>query len=307
MPRSSQTTLPVAGVTGRATAHPAALRLRALATVALLAVALEPVPAQDTLAFPAPRGLVNDFAGIIPADVAGRIAAVAQRVRDASKGEIAVVTLPDIGQRDPGDVALRLGRQWGVGAAGEAGDPAKNTGIVVLLVPKESSATGRGRISIMVGRGAEGFIPDAVAGDIRREATPFLKAGDYGKGLELITVRLAERYAAQFGFALDGVQAPDPSAGRPGRDQPFPWPVLVFIVLFVLGGIRSATRRGRRSGGGSGLAEAVPWLILDAMMRSGGRGRGGWSSGGGFGGGGGGFGGFGGGGGFSGGGSSGDF
>src|SRR2546428_5246141 len=43
-----------------------------------------------------------------------------------SRGEIAVVTLPDIGDREPADVALQIGRQWGVGAKGAAGDPAKN-------------------------------------------------------------------------------------------------------------------------------------------------------------------------------------
>jgi uncharacterized protein len=254
---------------------------------------------------PAPKGLVNDFAGVLDAATVARLEALAQKVREASQGEIAVVTLADIGNREAGDMALRIGRAWGVGAKGEAGDPAKNAGVVILLVPKESSKDGRGKISITTGRGVEGFIPDAVAGDIRREATPFLRAGDYAQGLSLITLRVAERYAQQYGFALEGAAtevAPAPRKRKRGGIPPF---------LFVLVGIgllaaMSGGRRGRRGGTGQ---ELLKFMVINSLLNSGGRG-GGWGGGGGFGGGGGsggGFGGFGGGGGFSGGGSSGDW
>src|SRR5260370_35802415 len=84
-------------------------------------------------AVPPPRGYVNDFAGVLdPASVA-RMDAVIAEVRDKTRGEIAVVTLPDIGDRAAADVALQIGRQWGVGAKGEAGDPAKNLGVVVQI------------------------------------------------------------------------------------------------------------------------------------------------------------------------------
>ncbi len=87
------------------------------------------------VAVPPPRGYVNDFAGVLdPASVA-HMDAVISEVRDKARGEIAVVTLSDIGDRAAADVALQIGRQWGVGAKGEAGDPAKNLGVVVLLVP----------------------------------------------------------------------------------------------------------------------------------------------------------------------------
>src|SRR2546430_5921050 len=47
-------------------------------------------------------------------------------VRDKTRGEIAVVTLADIGDRPASDVALQIGRQWGVGPKGAAGDQVKN-------------------------------------------------------------------------------------------------------------------------------------------------------------------------------------
>ncbi len=239
--------------------------------------------AQSTPPIPRPTGRVSDFANVIAAEDEARITQLIEQVLAGSRGEIAVVTLPDLAGREVGDVALAIGREWGVGAAADVGDRARNAGVVVLLVPRESSQDGSGHISIQVGQGAEGFINDAIAGDIRREATPQLQQGAYGPAIALITARLAERYAAEFGFALDSTLVPPRRSSDEGRR--FPWGILPLIIWVIING--AARRRGR------GGMVVVPFPI----------GRGGF--GGGFGGGG--FGGFGGGGGFSGGGSSGRF
>jgi uncharacterized protein len=260
-------------------------RVAAWLSVVVLAVGapVVAVVAQSTPSIPRPTGRVSDFANVIAAEDEARITQLIEQVLAGSRGEIAVVTLPDLAGREVGDVALAIGREWGVGAATAVGDRARNAGVVVLLVPRETSQDGSGHISIQVGQGAEGFLPDAVAGDIRREATPQLREGAYGPALTLITARLAERYAAEFGFALDSTLVPPRRSRDDGRR--FPWPVLFFILWVVLNGM------GRRRGRGGMVVVPFPM------------GRGGF--GGGFGGGG--FGGFGGGGGFSGGGSSGRF
>jgi len=262
---------------------------------ALLAMTLL---AQDPQ-IPAPRGYVNDFAGVIGAEAAARIERIIGDVRTKSGGEIVVVTLPDIGDRPAGDVALQIGRQWKIGAAAEVGDRKRNTGMVILVVPKETSSDGRGHISLQTGNGTEGFITDSRAGDIRREATPLLVQKDYGAAIELITQRVAQRYAAEFGFTLDSANAvyePPVTRRQPGGLPPGLFVLGLIVALMLLGG-----RRGRNNG--------CLWFLLGQAMS--GRGSGGWG-GGGFGGGGGGFGGggfggFGGGGGFSGGGSSGSW
>jgi len=237
----------------------------------------------------APTGFVSDFAGVIPGDQAAAMTRLIEIVQAGSQGEIAIVTLPDIAGRDAGNIALELGRAWGVGAKAGIGDRARNAGIVVLLVPKATSTDGSGHIAISVGQGAEGFIPDAVAGDIRREATPYLAAGDYGAGLALITARLAQRYSAEFGFNLDSTLVPR----RRQREQGIP-PVVIIIAFFILLSVLGGGGRGGRGGRGGPMILPFP--------------MGGGFGGGGFGGGGGGgFGRFGGGGGFSGGGSSGSF
>jgi len=248
---------------------------------------------------PAPKGYVNDFAGVIGAERAAKIERIIADVRAKSGGEIAVVTLADIGDRDVGDVALRIGREWKVGAAAGVGDRTRNAGVVILIVPKETSSDGKGHISIQTGNGVEGFITDSRAGNIRREAVPFLQQKDYGAAIELITMRVAEAYAGEFGFALDSTLAaprapPSPRSTRtPGGIPPVFFLVAFFILLSLL---------NRRRGGGNGCL----WFMLGQAMGGGGRG-GGFGGGGGGGFGGGGFGGFGGGGGFSGGGSSGSW
>src|ERR1700682_660524 len=205
------------------------------------------------LQIPAPMGVVNDFADVIRPDAEARIERIAEDVRSKSRGEIAVVTLPDIGTRDGQEIATQIGRQWRVGKIGDPGDPTRNAGAVILLVPKETSKDGRGHCFIATGRGAEGFITDADAGDVCREATPAFRAQDYSTGLELVTLRTAERFATEFNFSLDtGLVAPTiaeptaatPSRGSPGGIPPFVIFIIFLVVLFVLSSIGRRRRRG---------------------------------------------------------------
>jgi uncharacterized protein len=245
---------------------------------------------------PPPSGLVNDFAHVIQPAASARMERIAQDVRDKSKGEMAIVTLPDLGGREPSEIALKIGREWKVGNMAAIGDRSRNAGVVILLVPKETSSDGQGHCRIETGQGAEGFITDATSGDICREATPAFRTRDYSTGLELVTLRVAQRYAQEFGFTLDTSLAepimPTQRRSAPARGggiNPFVLLIILFVVLSLLGG-------GRRRG-------CLPIFIPFGGGGWGG-GGGGWGGGGGGfgGGGGGGFGGFGGGGGFSGGG-----
>jgi uncharacterized protein len=251
------------------------------------------------IAVPPPRGFVNDFAGVLdPASVA-HMTAVITEIRARTRGDIAVVTLADIGDRPASDVALQIGRQWGVGARGAAGDPANNLGVVVLLVPRKNHRPGTGDVFISTGRGAEGFLPDARVGRIRDAMLPYLAREEYGTGLAVGVDLLARAFAREFGVAFDSLPplAPvSPAEPAPsGPRIPVLLLVLLLLVLFSRGRILlwpflfSGIGRSRGGWGGGGF------------------GGGGWGSGGGGGGGFGGFGGFGGGGGFSGGGAGGKF
>jgi uncharacterized protein len=248
------------------------------------------------LQVPAPVGYVNDFAHVIrPADSAA-IAVTIDAVRQRSGGEIVVVTLADLQGRASIDVARDIGRSWRVGAQGAAGDPKRNTGVVLLLVPGRRPGDGRSDVAIASGSGAEGFVTDALAGRVRDAiGRTAVEKGDFGAGLTAGVQVLAEAYAREFRFDLtgSGAPAPEPEERPQGRQgPPIGMVVLVMVVVAVLMSFR----------GGRGLLTALIWSSI-----LGGRRGGGWSGGGFGGGGGGGFGGFGGGGGFSGGGASGRF
>lgn len=266
-------------------------RAAVLAAVALL---------QSGPQIPPPRGLLNDFANVVSPAAATRIEQIAQDVRDKTRGEIAIVTLADIGGRDKAEIALRIGREWKVGSLADIGDKSRNAGVVILVVPKESASDGAGRCRVEVGRGAEGFIGDAAAAEFCREATPLFQQRNYSAALELITLRVANRFAKEFNVALDtAFQAPvvrSPARQQRSQDSGGINPLFLLVILFIVLSIFG--RRGGRGG-------CMP-IFLPMGGFGGGRG-GGWSGGGFGGGGGGGFGGFGGGGGFSGGGGGSDW
>jgi len=250
----------------------------------------------------APLGYVSDFANILPADRVNLMTRIAEDVKAKSGGEIAIVTLADIGDRQSSEIALQIGRLWKVGQSAAIGNRSRNAGVVILLVPKETNSSGKGSCRIEVGQGSEGFITDGMSGEICREATPFFRKQDYARGLTVVTTLVAQRFAQEFGFALDTTLVPRrrPQSAPEVQINPLVVLIIIFIIIFLL----SRAGRGGRGGRGGGGGGFVP-VILPNL------GGGGWGSGGGWGGGGGGggggFGGFGGGGGFSGGGGGSDW
>src|SRR5260370_13090183 len=161
----------------------------------------------------APRGYVNDFAGVLEPDAAARMTARITELRQETGADGAVVTLPDLGGRSAADVALQIGREWKLGGAGEAGDSAKNLGVVILLEPRKDHQPGTGDAFIATGRGAEGFLTDARVGRIRDAMLPAFSREDYSGGLETRTRPLARASADALPVAVTGAPAPPPHAG----------------------------------------------------------------------------------------------
>jgi uncharacterized protein len=250
----------------------------------------------DTL-FPArPDGYVTDRAGVIDEASNTRMTSLIERLRSATGAEIAVVTLPTIGQHDEAEVALAIGRRWGVGAKAEVGSAQRNAGIVVLLVPLSNHEPGTGHIRFEVGQGLEGVITDAGAGRIRDLIRPDLVRERYGPALVTAVETLASTIARGMGVddsTLTNARPLAPESGGPSSPFRGLLPFLLVFLFFVILSRGFGGRRRRRS-----VYWGGPWI--------GGGGFGG-GVGGGWGGGGGGFGGFGGGGGFSGGGAGGRF
>ena len=249
-----------------------------------------------------PAGFVTDAAGALDPGSVERINRLAERLRGATGAELAVVVLPTIGDRAAVDVAVAIGRAWGVGARAEPGDPRRNAGIVVLLVPRTEADPNSGQIFIATGQGVEGYVTDLQAGRVRDLMLPYFRERNYGAGLEAGVRELAAVISRGMGVTDTAL-----TRGSSRRAVQIPKGLVFFgiIALIILilairdgsGGGRGSRRRRRR-----GMLPPIFWGGF------GGSGRGGFGGFGGFGGGGGGgFGGFGGGGGFSGGGAGGRF
>jgi uncharacterized protein len=286
------------GTRAKATALRAALQLILIGACLIPASTLQAQrQAIDTLFPQQPVGYVSDFAFVIDDSSAARMNDLIKRLQKVTGAEIAVVTLPTIGGLEAAEVALEIGRRWKVGSKGEIGDPRRNAGLVLLLVPRREGDPNSGQIRIEVGQGLEGIVTDAAAGQVRDEMRPDLASGQYGKGLLSGVRSLASRIAKGYGVTDSALTAYQPPAS-PGGENTIQslLPLLLFIFFILLASGAFGGRRRRRGG----VYWGGPWI-------GGGWGGGGGFGGGGFGGGGGGFGGFGGGGGFSGGGAGGRF
>lgn len=247
-----------------------------------------------------PVGYVNDFAGLMqPADTAA-LERLLRQLQSATGAELAVVTLPSIGDQDEADVAREIGRRWRIGAKADIGDPRRNAGAVLLVVPRQNHQVGTGHVRIETGQGLEGIVTDAAAGQIRRDVMgPDLAQEAYGPAIEKGTKTLVSLIARGYGVTDSTLTAYQPPANPGGDTRTIGnlLPLLLFILFILITSGAFGGRRRRRSG----IYWGGPWI------GGGGWGGGGGFGGGGFGGGGGGFGGFGGGGGFSGGGAGGRF
>jgi len=236
-----------------------------LKKISLLAVALLMLLAAGNVfaaeKYPAPRDMVvNDFANVIDAENASKMEALAREVLEKTGTAIVVATVPSIGENEDYNMyANGLYKAWGVGKKGE------DKGVLIFFTLKER------KIRIETGYGVEGILPDGLVGEILdKYVVPFLKEGNYGKGLYNAMYACSAYIAKDANVQLTGSPAPY----RPhNRAQQKGVNVFGLIFFFIAAVLLLGTRKGR---------EMLPWILL--LFLSGGRGGGGGGFGGGFGG-----------------------
>jgi len=239
-----------------------------LTVLTVLTVLLNSGLSQAQDGFPAPRGAVNDFAGVISTADAARMEALSREVRGKTGASVVVATFPSVGDQDLNEYANRLYSFWGIGKKGE------DRGVLIVLALQER------KIRIETGYGVEGILPDGRVGEILdQKVLPYLKKGEYSLGLANAVTAVSGILAEEAGVTLTGNPEARQPAGRPVGQRGGGYGLLLFLLLFFL---LLGTRRGR---------ETLPLVLMMLLSGSGRRG----GTGGGFGGFGGGFGGFGGG------------
>jgi len=172
---------------------------------------------------PAPKGYVNDFAGMLSSSAEVTITEIAREVKAKTGAEIAVATVRTTGGQDIEQYAVDLFMTWGVGEKG------KDNGVLVVVALDDR------KLWIKTGYGLEGAIPDATAHAIYRDVLkPGFRSGQYDQAVVTAVGMLAERILADQGMALDHVVPERPAFKGHGSQLPSWLPGLAFAIIMIV-------------------------------------------------------------------------
>lgn len=140
---------------------------------------------------------VQDYAKVLSAETKQKLNRVGSEVAEKTKAQIVVVTVQELDDTPIDVYGLELLRQWGIG------DKTLNNGVLLLIDIK-------GRQSrIETGYGLEGALPDGKTGQIQDEyMIPYVKDGDYNRGIENTYLALAQVVMAEYQVNGDDVAKP---------------------------------------------------------------------------------------------------
>ncbi|MFH0922409.1 MAG: TPM domain-containing protein [Fibrobacterota bacterium] len=221
-------------------------------------------------AFPAPKGLINDFAGLLTQETALSMETAGRELQQKTGFELAMVTMDSTGDTPIEELANRLYREWGIG------NKKTNEGALLIVLPD------RRMVRIENGYGAEGFLTDLQSNTIiRKIIIPSFKSGQMDAGIAQGFWAIVDIAAQNYGITIERpAHLPRMRPVRKEKREPLPLPAV--ILLLLLAGFLLMTPFGR----------AILFGMLLSNMMGGGRRS--YSGGSGFGGGfgGGGFGGF---------------
>jgi uncharacterized protein len=207
------------------------LRRRVLAAVLLFSiVVINRAPAAEVIP-PKPPGYFNDYAGVVSKEKALALnEKLAQFERETSDQVVVAVFRKMESDSSIEDYAQHIAQSWAVGQKDQ------RNGVVLLVFVDDR------KISIQVGYGLEGALPDVTAFDIRtRHITPRFRTGDYTGGLEegidLIMKGIRGEYKGDGGTVQEKSRT-GPSSGF----GPLGFLIMLIIILTII-------RLGRRRGG----------------------------------------------------------
>jgi uncharacterized membrane protein YgcG len=219
--------------------------------------------------YPAFTDYVVDSAHILDAGSTSRILQLASRLDHAGIAQIAVATVPELGDQTKEEYAVKLFELWKLGHGKPRAD-----GLLVLLVPGKP---GQRKIKVEVGLGLEGILPDGKVGAlIDQYAVPAMKRNDYGTAAADLVAAFGRVIEANAGEG--GELAPAAGTRRPAR-APVGMPggggdlsirgvgglaltVIAMVVLLVA--LASSGMRRRFPGRGTGLF-AVGLVALSVL------------------------------------------
>ena len=243
---------------------------RAVAAAALWFALALTLQAAETIP-PKPAAYFNDYANVVPKEKARTLnEKLAQFERETSNQVVVAVFRKMESDSSVEDYAQRTAQAWGVGQKSQSG----GNGVVVLVFIEDR------KISIQVGYGLEGALPDVTAFDIRsRHMNPHFRNGDYAGGLDEGIDLICKAIRGEYKGSGKTVVERRSNTGAPSF---FFFIIFVIVLIVVSRLMRKPGGYGYSSGGGGPI-----FFPIGGGGSSGGGGFSGFSGGGGsFGGGG---------------------
>ena len=199
---------------------------------------------------PAPTNFVLDEVGwLSPQQEQALSRQLAQFERETSN-QIVVALFESLEGEDLADYSQRLAEHWGIG------QQERSNGVLLVAFARERL------MSIEIGYGLEGAIPDIVAGEIRTETlVPAFRAGRHAEGIAAAVSQLMAASRGEYqgtGRARGDRQRQDDGGG-------FPIWLVPLLIVMLAGGrggrnrwlgpvlLASSMRGGRRGGGFGGF------------------------------------------------------
>lgn len=126
----------------------------------------------NALEVPVLKARVNDLAGLLSPEAAGRIETDLAAFEKSESTQIAVLTIPSLEGENVEEFSIKVAEAWKIGQEG------KGNGVILLIAKQER------KVRIEVGRGLEGKLTDLVSGRIvRNEIAPRFRRGDFDGGV----------------------------------------------------------------------------------------------------------------------------
>jgi len=207
-----------------------------------------------------PDGFVNDFANVISAQAEAELEAMLASYEEQTGIEIAVATIPRLGDETVETYAVRLFEEWGIGKQGQ------DAGALFVAAIEDRE------MRIETGYGLEGDLTDAEAAHLLNNVIPpYFSQGDFDGGVRAGVVGILQAVGADFDA---GALASGQSAFGAGSfiHQYF------FLLIFVFIWFASVLARSRSWWGGGavgavgGIGTGIvsgAWLWLPILIAAG--------------------------------------
>lgn len=158
---------------------------------------------------------VNDFADVLSIEQENELTAILSAIPVDTTAEVVVVTVNSLEGYSPIEYATKIGQDWGVGKK------ETDNGLVILYAKTEN------KISVAVGYGLEGILPDSKVGRILDEQyVPLRDQGNVSQGIINATKVYAEElYKNKEEIGSTATQNPNDTIA---------WVFFGIFILFIL-------------------------------------------------------------------------